>query len=248
MKLFGLIGYPLSHSFSKKYFTQKFTEEAITDCLFELFPLSSIDLFPGLVAAKSDLKGLAVTIPWKQAVIPYLTELDDEAKRIGAVNCICVYGSTLKGYNTDVIGFERSFLPLVQPHHTKALVLGTGGAAKAVQFVLEKTGMEYLTVSRNPAALKGMIAYNQLDKALLQEYTVIINCTPVGMTPDENSAPDIPYGHIGSKHLLYDLVYKPPVTLFLQHGLDQGAVVKNGYEMLIIQAEENWRLWNEQHT
>lgn len=244
MKLFGLIGYPLSHSFSKKYFTQKFTEEAITDCLFELFPLEEITEFPPLIQAHDNLRGLAVTIPYKEKVIPFLSALDDEAKAIGAVNCICVYGSTLKGYNTDVRGFEKSFVPLLKKNHRRALVLGTGGASKAIQFVLKKLGIEYLLVSRQRS--EHTICYEDLDEKYLQTYPVIINCTPVGMVPNEQYAPAIPYEYIGAHNYLYDLIYKPAETKFLQEGKRRGAVVKNGYEMLIIQAEENWRLWNKE--
>lgn len=243
MKLYGLIGYPLIQSFSKKYFTEKFIQEAITDCLFELFPIDDINLFPGLVAANKNLRGLAVTIPYKEKVIPFLTSLDDEAKAIGAVNCICVYGSTLKGYNTDVRGFEKSFLPLLKKNHDRALVLGTGGASKAVQFVLKKLGIEYLLVSRQRS--EHTISYDDLDEKYMQTYPVIINCTPVGMVPNEQNVPAIPYEYIGAEHYLYDLIYKPAETKFLQEGKKRGATVKNGYEMLIIQAEENWRLWNQ---
>ena len=244
MKLYGLIGYPLIQSFSKKYFTEKFIQEAITDCLFELFPLEEITEFPPLIQAHGNLRGLAVTIPYKEKVIPFLSALDDEAKAIGAVNCICVYGSTLKGYNTDVRGFEKSFVPLLKKNHSRALVLGTGGASKAVQFVLKKLGIEYLLVSRQRS--ERTICYEDLDEKYLQTYPVIINCTPVGMVPNEQYAPAIPYEYIGAHNYLYDLIYKPSETKFLQEGKRRGAIVKNGYEMLIIQAEENWRLWNKE--
>ena len=244
MKLYGLIGYPLIQSFSKKYFTEKFIQEAITDCLFELFPLEEITEFPPLIQAHDNLRGLAVTIPYKEKVIPFLSALDDEAKAIGAVNCICVYGSTLKGYNTDVRGFEKSFVPLLKKNHRRALVLGTGGASKAIQFVLKKLGIEYLLVSRQRS--EHTICYEDLDEKYLQTYPVIINCTPVGMVPNEQYAPAIPYEYIGAHNYLYDLIYKPAETKFLQEGKRRGAVVKNGYEMLIIQAEENWRLWNKE--
>ena len=244
MKVFGLIGYPLGHSFSKKYFSDKFEQEGLADCRFELFPLEHIDQFPALLQHEPSLKGLAVTIPHKQTVMPYLTRIDDAAREIGAVNCIKIDGSSCKGYNTDVIGFERSFTPLLEYNHTRALVLGTGGASKAVQYVLKKIGMPFQLVSRNPVAGNGCIVYKDITKEILDEYSVIINCSPAGMTPHEDSEPLLPYFFIGKKHLMYDLVYKPAQTRFLEHGFSQGAIIKNGYEMLIIQAEENWTIWN----
>ncbi|HPH86565.1 MAG TPA: shikimate dehydrogenase [Ferruginibacter sp.] len=244
MRTFGLIGYPLGHSFSKKYFTEKFEQEGLADCRFELFPLQHIDQYPALLQREPSLKGLAVTIPHKQSVMPYLASIDEAARKIGAVNCIKINNGTCIGYNTDVIGFERSFSPLLEYNHTKALVLGTGGASKAVQFVLNKMGMSFLLVSRNPGEGNGYIGYKDITKDTLDEYTVIINCSPAGMIPHEDTEPDLPYFFISKKHLLYDLVYKPAQTRFLEHGFRQGAIIKNGYEMLIIQAEENWTIWN----
>jgi len=177
-------------------------------------------------------------------VMPYLASIDEAARKIGAVNCIKINNGTCIGYNTDVIGFERSFSPLLEYNHTKALVLGTGGASKAVQFVLNKMGMSFLLVSRNPGEGNGYIGYKDITKDTLDEYTVIINCSPAGMIPHEDTEPDLPYFFISKKHLLYDLVYKPAKTRFLEHGFRQGAIIKNGYEMLIIQAEENWTIWN----
>lgn len=243
MNLFGLIGYPLGHSFSKKYFTQKFETEDLKDCFFELFPIPDITEFPGLLKKNAELKGLAVTIPYKVSVMGYLDELSDEVKEIGAVNCIEFLPGGLKGHNTDVVGFERSFIPQLRPHHTKALVLGTGGAAKAVQYILKKLGMPFLLVSRNKAG--NNITYNDITEALLQEYTVIINCSPVGMSPHEEEAPAIPYRFIGPPHYLFDLVYQPSETKFLWEGKERGTAIKNGYEMLVLQAEENWKIWNE---
>lgn len=243
MNLYGLTGYPLGHSFSKQYFTQKFETEGLEDCFFELFPLNSIDLFPGLIRTQSSLKGLAVTIPYKESVMQYLNQLSEEAEKIGAVNCIEFLPEGLKGHNTDVIGFEQSFVPLLRPHHTKALILGTGGASKAVQYVLNKLSVPYLLVSRNAGV--GLITYNDISEQLLEEYTVIINCSPVGMSPNEDAAPAIPYQFIGPYHYLFDLVYKPAETKFLREGKNRGAIIKNGYEMLVLQAEENWKIWNE---
>jgi shikimate dehydrogenase len=244
MNLYGLIGYRLGHSFSKKYFTQKFEAEGLAGCFFELFALENIDLFPALLQSNISLRGLAVTIPYKQSVMPYLQQISGEAQQIGAVNCIEFLPEGLKGHNTDVIGFERSFAPLLQSHHTKALILGTGGSSKAVQYVLQKLGIGVLLVSRN-AKGKEQVNYRDLDKQVLSEYTLIINCSPVGMSPEEETKPDILYSAITPDHYLFDLVYQPAETLFLREGKTRGAIVKNGYDMLVFQAEENWRIWNE---
>lgn len=244
MNLYGLIGYPLGHSFSKQYFTEKFVREGLSDCYFEVFPISSIDQFPALIKENHSLKGLSVTIPYKEQVLNFVTELSDEVKYIGATNCIKINGKKLKAYNTDIIGFEQSFCKLLQPHHKKALVLGTGGASKAVQYVLKKLGIEFLVVTRTENPKAGYINYNMIDEQIMKEYLIIINCSPVGMSPKENACPDIPYQFIKPSHYLYDLVYKPVKTLFLQQGEQKGAVIQNGYEMLIIQAEASWKIWN----
>ena len=243
MKLYGLIGYPLGHSFSKIYFEEKFLKEHI-DAAFELFPMESIKEFPDVAAKNKNLLGLAVTIPYKEKIMSFLTRIDDAAKQVGAVNCIKFSGEETTGYNTDTKGFEGSFLPLLKPHHTKALVLGTGGASKAVQYVLRKNGIGFLTVSRTGRDEKNNIRYEDIDEDIIWEYPVIINCTPVGMIPDEESQPALPYHLLTKDHLLYDLVYKPAKTKFLEHGEKRGCIVKNGFEMLMIQAEENWRVWN----
>lgn len=244
MNVFGLIGYPLGHSFSKQYFTEKFAKEGIKDCVFEAFPIASIDEFPSLLENNPDLKGLCVTIPYKEQVLGYIDELSEEVKSIGATNSITVRDNKLVAYNTDIAGFRQSFKKLLQPHHTKALVLGTGGAAKAVQYVLKELGIEYLAVSRSNSNDAGFINYTAIDEALMNEYTIVINCTPVGMWPNENDCPAIPYELITSRHYLYDLVYKPEETLFLKKGKEKNAATQNGYEMLVIQAEESWRIWN----
>jgi shikimate dehydrogenase len=245
MKLFGLIGYPLGHSFSKKYFEDKFAKEQLKDCAFELFPFQQIEQYESLKAVHENLVGLAVTIPYKEAVIPYLSNITAEAKAIGAVNCVKFFGNKTMGYNTDVVGFEKSLLPLLEPHHTKALVLGTGGASKAVQYVLKKLGIDFLLVSRNKTHTSNTITYAEISAEILNEHTLIINTTPLGMTPNEDAMPDIPYEALTANHLLYDLIYKPEKTKFLQEGEKKGCVIKNGFEMLIIQAEENWKIWNE---
>jgi shikimate dehydrogenase len=244
MNVFGLIGYPLGHSFSKQYFTEKFAKEGIKNCMFEAFPIASIDEFPSLLKNNPDLKGLCVTIPYKEQVLRYIDELSGEVKSIGATNSITIRDNKLVAYNTDIAGFRQSFKKLLQPYHTKALVLGTGGAAKAVQYVLRELGIEYLVVSRNNSDDAGFINYTGIDEALMNEYTIVINYTPVGMWPNENTCPAIPYELISSRHYLYDLVYKPEETLFLKKGKDKNATIQNGYEMLVIQAEESWRIWN----
>jgi shikimate dehydrogenase len=243
MKRYGLIGYPLSHSFSQKYFTDKFQREQITDCVYENFPLADISEFSTLIQQYADLRGLNVTIPYKEKVIPFLTEQSDVVKATGACNCIKINNGRLTGYNTDVIGFENSLKPLLQPHHTKALVLGTGGAAKAVHYVLNKLGISFTEVSRTPSKA-AQIAYDKIGEATMSEYLLIINTSPVGMYPKVDECPPLPYQHLTSKHYLYDLVYNPAKTLFLQKGEAQGAAIKNGHDMLIIQAEEGWRIWN----
>lgn len=243
MNLYGLIGYPLGHSFSKEYFNNKFQSEGREDCFFELFPLENMEEFPGLLKDHSSLKGLAVTIPYKEVVMPYLQQLSNGAKEIGAVNCIeFLPGGILKGHNTDVTGFERSFTPYLKPHHTRALILGTGGASKAVQYVLKQLGIPYLLVSRKQDEY--FISYNDIDQQLLEEYTIIINCSPVGMSPHEHNAPGIPYRLLSRHHYLFDMIYKPAETKFLLEGKQRGATIKNGYEMLVLQAEENWKIWS----
>ncbi len=244
MKLYGLIGFPLGHSFSKQYFTQKFAKENIQDCFFESFAIPSIDLFPELLLQNPTLKGLSVTIPYKEQVLKYVDTLSDEVKFIGATNSIKIENGKLKAYNTDIIGFEETFIQKLQPNHKKALVLGTGGASKAVQFVLRKLNIPFLLVTRSVKKEAGYISYEAIDKALLEEFTVIINCSPVGMFPNENECPKIPYELLNSMHYLYDLVYKPAKTLFLQKGEQAGATILNGEEMLRIQAEASWTIWN----
>jgi shikimate dehydrogenase len=242
MKQFGLIGYPLGHSFSKKYFEEKFVTQNLQGCSFELFPIEKVEDFTEIISNNKNLQGLAVTIPHKETVMPLLTEISDAAKVIGAVNCIKITDGKTIGYNTDVIGFEKSLLPLLQQHHTKALVLGTGGASKAVQYVLKKLTIPFLLVSRNKS--DDTITYENISAEIMQTHTLIINTTPLGMTPNEEGFVDIPYRLLTSKHLMYDLIYKPEKTLFLQKGEAQGCTIKNGFEMLILQAEANWGIWN----
>ena len=245
MKMYGLIGFPLAHSFSKKYFTEKFEKEGITDTVFYNFPLTSIIEFPQLLKTNSTLKGLNVTIPYKEQVLKYVTILSEEVIQIGAANCIKIRDNELKTYNTDVIGFEKSFVKKLSAENSKALILGSGGSSKAVQYVLKKLGIDFLIVSRIMDNKEGLIEYKHISKEILNDFTVIINCTPLGMLPDESSFPDIPYSLLTSKHYLFDLVYNPGKTQFLKKGEVQGATIENGYEMLILQAEESWKIWNE---
>ncbi len=241
MRRFGLIGYPLIHSFSQKYFTEKFSRESIKDAVYENFELEDIQTLPELISENPGLRGLNVTIPHKQTVIKMLDEVDEEPAAIGAVNTIKISSGKLKGYNTDHVAFIRSLIPLLKPHHRKALVLGTGGSSLAVKYVLEKLGIEFLSVSRKPSEMQ--IGYAKVNQEIIQEHLLIVNATPVGMFPDTTMAPGIPYECLSSRHLLYDLIYNPEETLFLKRGKDKGAVVKNGYEMLILQAEEAWKIW-----
>lgn len=243
MRLYGLIGYPLTHSFSEQYFTEKFAREHLDDCVFKNFSINAITEFPTLLKINS-LKGLCVTIPYKEQVLLYATALSDEVKQIGATNSIKISGNNLTAYNTDIIGFAKSFAKELKPHHTKALVLGTGGASKAVQFVLKKLNVDFLVVSRSEALRSNLINYNMVTESIMSQYPVIINCTPVGMWPHDNDCVDIPYNSITPDHYVFDLIYKPSKTLLLKRAEAQGATIQNGYDMLIIQAEESWKLWN----
>jgi shikimate dehydrogenase len=242
MRAFGLIGYPLGHSFSKKYFADKFEREGITGNAYEIFPLEQIDQLEDLLASNPDLAGLNVTIPYKEQVIPYLDSMSPVVEEIGACNCIHIQEGRLMGHNTDVIGFSRSLLPKLKPHHRQALILGTGGSSKAVAYTLKELGIPFLQVSRTPA--DGMIAYEEIDQRMLESHTLLINTTPVGMFPDIAKAPAIPYEFIGADHYLFDLVYNPERTRFLQEGALRGAAVENGSDMLVIQAEASWEIWN----
>lgn len=246
MKKFGLIGYPLGHSFSKNFFNEKFHSENI-DAEYLNFEIPSIEEFPKVVAANPTLAGLNVTIPYKEKVMPYLNEIDKDAAEIGAVNVIKFERNKgklkLVGYNSDVIGFSRSIEPLLEAYHTKALILGTGGASKAINHGLKQLGLSTLFVSRSKHSDQ-TITYEELTPQLMDEYKVIVNCTPVGMYPQADKCPPIPYECLTSKHLLYDLLYNPDTTLFMKKGSEQGAVVKNGLEMLLLQAFGAWEIWN----
>lgn len=245
MREYGLIGFPLTHSFSKLYFEEKFSREGLTDCTFHNFPLKNIEDVKQMIVDHPGLKGFAVTIPYKKKIIRFLDEGTDAVKQMVACNCVKIENGKLKGFNTDVIGFERSFLKLKQPHHRKALILGTGGAADAVAYVFRKLEIDYLFVSRSKELRPFTISYKALAESLFYDHTIIVNCTPVGTYPNNDEYPLIPYQYITPEHYLYDLVYNPANTGFLKKGAEQGATVCNGYEMLCLQAEENWKIWND---
>ena len=242
MRKFGLIGYPLSHSFSQGFFTEKFLTENITDAVYQNYPIETLAAFNLLWAENNELQGLNVTIPYKKAVIPFLDNPSTVVQAIAACNCIRKFNGAYYGYNTDVIGFEKSLLPFLKPHHTKALVLGTGGASAAVVWVLKKLQIKYLIVSRTSS--DNTINYHDLTEAIVGEHKLIINTSPVGMHPNLDQAPEIPYEAINAEHHLYDLIYNPAETLFLKKGAAQGASTQNGLAMLHIQAEESWKIWN----
>lgn len=243
-KSYGLIGYPLSHSFSKKYFTEKFVKENITDCEFNAFAIEKIDLLPQLIKDNPTLKGLSVTIPYKESVIPFLGELDVTAKKIGAVNCIKITDGKLIGYNTDAFGFKQSIKPFLESHHERALIIGTGGASKAVEYVLKEIGLSCHFVTRTKTS-ENQFTYDELNENMINAFKLIVNASPVGMFPNVDNAPKIPYEFISSAHLLYDLVYNPAETEFLKRGKAKGAATVNGLSMLHQQAEEAWRIWNK---
>jgi len=243
MKKFGLIGYPLGHSFSKGYFAKKFADQHITDASYENFPLESIDGLQEVLQYNPELTGLNVTIPYKEQVIKYLHHLSPEVKEINACNCISIKDGQLTGFNTDFIGFRNSLLVKIQPHHTNALILGWGGASKAVAYALKTLGINYLVVSRR-STQAGSIRYDEVTADIMDQHQLIINCTPIGMHPAIEEAPSIPYQFVTPKHYLFDLIYNPSQTMFLQLGEGKGATIENGYDMLVMQAEESWRIWN----
>ncbi|MCD8080990.1 MAG: shikimate dehydrogenase [Bacteroides sp.] len=244
MDKYGLIGYPLKHSFSVGYFNEKFRSEGI-DAEYVNFEIPDIKDFPAVISKTPDLYGLNVTIPYKQQVIPYLNELDEDAAAIGAVNVIKITRQKgkvrLKGFNTDIIGFKQSIEPLLRPSHRKALILGTGGSSKAIYHGLRQLGIEGTYVSRTPR--EGQLTYQDLTPEIMDTHQVIVNCTPVGMYPKVDFAPEIPYDLLTPDHLLYDLLYNPNFTLFMKKGAARGAITKNGLEMLLLQAFAGWEIW-----
>lgn len=242
MKQYGLIGYPLSHSFSKDYFTRKFLAEGIRDCRYDTFPIPAIEELPALLSEHPDLCGFNVTIPYKEKVIPFLTELSDVVRQTGACNCVRIHRGKRIGYNTDVTGFEQSLRQAFPELPAQALVLGTGGAAKAVHYVLQQLNIPFLKVSRSSGP--GVLSYAELTPGHLRSHLLIVNTTPLGMSPHTDFAPPIPYGELTAGHCLFDLIYNPDRTLFLAKGAERGARIKNGLDMLVIQAEESWKIWN----
>ena len=248
MKKLGLIGYPLSHSFSKKYFFKKFQEEGIEEYEYELYPIENIEVFPQLLQEHPELVGINVTIPYKEQVIRYLDAIDEEAYAIGAVNTIKIENGKLTGYNTDAYGFEKSIVDLLTDNKPEkplpvkqALVLGTGGASKAVLFILEKLNIKPILVSRSKE--KGDVTYEDVDAQMMDESKLIVNTTPLGMSPKIDTFPNLPYDQLTSKHFLYDLVYNPEKTVFLNRGTSKRTKNKNGLDMLVLQAEKSWSIW-----
>lgn len=242
MRKFGLIGFPLSHSFSPQYFADKFRQQKISNCSYEAFPIPAIDQLQKLIENTEGLEGLNVTIPYKKQVLSYLTSSNQAVVDMQACNCIAIKGNQLIGYNTDVTGFKQSLTPMLQPHHNKALILGTGGSAAAVRYVLQQLNIPFTSVSRT--AGKNILTYKDVTTAIVSQHKLIINTTPLGMYPLIDDCAPIPYHALTPEHYLFDLVYNPVQTLFLKKGTDVGAVVKNGGDMLIIQAEESWKIWN----
>lgn len=245
MRIFGLIGYPLSHSFSKKFFTDKFINEDRHDCTYENFQIISIKELTSLIKNNPLINGLNVTIPYKEQVISFLYWKSKVVEETGACNCIKIKDDKLYGFNTDTIGFEQTLKENLLPHHRKALILGTGGASKAIGYVMRNLLINYSYVSRSNKGDTGkLLQYEQITDDMLQAHTLIINTTPLGMFPDINVAPPINYNLLTHRHFLYDLIYNPEKTLFLRKAEEKGAIIKNGYEMLVIQAEESWKIWN----
>ena len=251
MKLYGLIGYPLSHSFSQAYFRKKFKNEGYLNCDYLNFPIKDISEITDIIEEYPKLKGFNVTIPYKEHIIRFLDDIDPVADEIAAVNTVKIVRednkkTLLKGYNTDVYGFGQSLRPLLLKKHKHALILGTGGASKAVAFVLKSLDIDYKFVSRNPQS--GLsVHYREFDKTLILKHTLIINTTPIGMFPDIELFPDIPFEYINKSHLLYDLIYNPLKTKFLEKGEIHGARINNGYKMLELQAEKAWDIFNQKN-
>ncbi len=240
---YGLIGYPLQHSFSPAYFKMKFAANNI-DATYELFPIEAISEFVELLYSSPELSGLNVTTPYKESVIRYLDQMDPVAVAIDAVNCIFIRNGKTKGYNTDAMGFEKSLNPLLKSQHTNALILGTGGSSKAVAYALTQLGIRFHKVSR--VKTEGVLNYEELTPEVIAHHKLIINTTPVGMYPHIDEMPPLPFDHITEQHLLFDLIYNPEETKFLAMGREKGAVVKNGFEMLQLQAEASWEIWRSE--
>lgn len=240
---FGLIGKNIGYSFSRSYFSNKFEKSGLKGYSYENFDIPNITEFLNIIEDNPELKGLNITIPYKESVIPFLDKLSKKAAQIGAVNTVCfTKKGELKGFNTDYYGFKKSIVPLLEPHHEKALILGTGGAAKAIAFALEELDIEPIYVSRKTSP--ETLSYNQLDAKIFNEYHIIINCTPIGTSPNTDACPEIPYDFFSPKHIAYDLIYNPEETTFLKKAKERGAIIKNGLEMLQLQADKAWEIWN----
>ncbi len=243
-RLFGLIGKNIGYSFSRNYFTEKFKTESLNDCGYVNFDLKSIDQFPDILKENPNLYGINVTIPYKEKITPFLDKLSRKAQEIGAVNCIKILpNGKLKGYNTDCYGFKKSIQKLLKPHHQKALILGTGGASKAVAYALEELGILYTFVSRNSG--ENTLLYKYINATTFDNYQIIINCTPLGTFPNVEDCPAIPYSFFTKDHIAFDLIYNPSETEFLKRAKAQQAVTQNGYDMLVYQAEKGWKIWNK---
>jgi len=259
VRYYGLIGFPLTHSFSGNYFAGKFKKEGITDASYDLYPLEDVNAFADLLKHKPELTGLNVTIPYKETIIPFLHELDETARAIGAVNTILISKGSdsvnaliLKGYNTDVYGFRQSIKPFLESHHERALILGTGGASKAVAYVLRNIGVDCYFVSREKKTLNPErtpdskhFVYGEINEYVMKHFPLIINTTPVGMYPAVDNCPALPYEFITPSHFLFDLIYNPEETRFLAEGRKRGALTLNGLSMLQQQAEKAWEIWNK---
>lgn len=244
MKTYGLIGRSLDHSFSEKYFSEKFRREDIADCEYRNFEIKDLQNAIPLLKKNQSLKGLNITIPYKTDIISFLDEMSDECRQISACNCIKIKDGKWLGFNTDVTGFEKSFVPHLKKYHQKALILGTGGASNAVAFVLQKLGIDFLKVSRRENQSPSVISYDDISEEKMKEYQIVINTTPLGTFPNINECPPLPYELVTDRHYFFDLVYNPPKTLFLSLAEKQGAIIENGSQMLAIQADESWKIWN----
>ncbi len=248
MKTYGLIGYRLGYSFSKGFFTEKFEKEGLKEHEYVNFELDTIDEFPSIFEKNDHIAGLNCTIPYKQQIMRFMDEIDPEAAEVGAINTVKIIrqqeGMKLKGFNTDIYGFGNSLKPMLGEIHKKALILGTGGASKAIKYILGKLGIDYISASIEEELFEKEIRYNQIDADVLNDHLIIINATPLGTFPKVDTCPDIPYEHLTSNHVLFDLVYNPEETLFMKKGKEKGASVKNGLEMLHLQAIKAWEIWN----
>lgn len=244
MNLYGLIGRSLGHSFSEKFFSEKFRRENIRDCVYQNFEIEDLAERIPLLKRNSLIKGLNVTIPYKTGIISFLDEQSEEVVSINACNCIKITNGKWKGFNTDIIGFEKSFTPHLKSFHEKALILGTGGASKAVEFVLQKLKINYLKVSRRKSDDENTITYEDIAEKGLKDFQIVINTTPLGTFPKIDECPPLPYEQVTNQHYFFDLIYNPPKTLFLSFAEKNGAAIENGAKMLQIQAEESWKIWN----